>query len=102
MPTRAALDLAGTSIPAAPAEPRAAEPSELTPSTLVATNLASVVTLGLALVCIVVASTVGYPVIAVAPVLVAMRAFAVRETMAPLAALAATAAVIIGLVLLAK
>lgn len=78
------------------------EPADATPATLLNANLNSVITLGLALVCIVLASTIGYPLIALVPLLVLARAFTTRETMAPLAALAATAAAIIGLVLLAK
>lgn len=78
------------------------DPSDATAATLVADNLYSAITLGLALVCIIVASSTGFAVIAVLPALVALRAYGVRETMAPIAALAATASVIIGLVLLAR
>jgi hypothetical protein len=71
-------------------------------TTVIADNIYSVITLGLTLVYILVASITGLVVAGVLPVLLAGRAFSVREPMAPFAGLAAVAAVVIGLVLLTK
>jgi hypothetical protein len=69
---------------------------------VIATNAYSVVSLGIALICILVASSTGLGVVGFVPVPLAGRALAVREPMAPFAGLAAAAAAVIGLILLAK
>ena len=78
------------------------EPADAPAATVISTNIYSVLTLGFALIYILVASTTGLVIAGVVPVLLAMRAFGVREPMAPFAGLAAAAAVVIGLVLLAR
>jgi hypothetical protein len=69
---------------------------------VIVTNAYSVLTLGIALICILVASSTGLALIGLVPLLSAARALAVREPMAPFAGLAAAAAAIIGLVLLTR
>lgn len=86
---------------AAPAT-RPRDPADAPALTVMAVNLYSVITLFVALICILVASTTGFVVIGVLPVLLALRAFGVREPMAPIAGLAAAATAVIALVLLAK
>lgn len=78
------------------------EPADASVRTVIATNGYSVLTLGISVICILVASSTGLVVIGLVPVLLAGRALSVREPMAPLATLAAAAAVIVGLLLLAK
>ncbi len=78
------------------------EPADAPAKAVISTNIWSVVTLCLALVFFIVASITDLASAAVLPVLVGLRAYAVREKMAPLAVLAAAAAVVIGLVLWAK
>ena len=105
-PTARAVEPAAASPSAEQATERSSdritEPADAPAATVISTNIYSVLTLGLALVYILVASTTGFVVIGVVPVLLAARAFGVREPMAPFAGLAAAAAVIIGLVLLAR
>jgi hypothetical protein len=84
--------------PAATVTPRRASQD----ASFVAGNFYSLITLGVAIVYIVLASAVGWVFIGVLPVLLAVHTFRVREPMAPFAALGAAAAVVIGLVLLAR
>lgn len=85
-----------------PAEPTGVEPADAPARTVLATNAYSVLTLGVALVCILVASSTGLGLVALLPALAAAWAGHAREPMAPFAGLAAAAGVVIALVLLTR
>ena len=67
-----------------------------------AANRFSLITLAVAVVYIVVASAIGFAFVGVLPALLTAYAYRQREKMAPFAALASAATIVIGLVLLAR
>jgi len=107
MPSRPApsSSVASRPVPSGPVPPGPAHarvPGSGSNASFVAGNLYSLLTLGIAVLYIVIASVVGLAFLGILPVALAVHAFRVHEPMAPFAALGAIAAVVIGIVLLSR